>query len=285
MPSADPCPTALANGATPARLPGMLLLAASSALCACAPNLVVGERTCSEDGSATTIPAKTDPVAVSWSTSFENGTCDYTELAGYCYGAPPASLEMVTSPVHSGQFAAAFSVVSADSTGDQKRCFRQGALPQAAYYGAWYWIPALATNTALWNLFHFVGGDPSALLPSLWDVSLSNAPNGELQLFVYDFLNTVNGIKGAVRRPANSPPVPIATWFHIQFYLERAADATGEIRLYQDGQLLLDVTNVITDDSSFGQWYVGNLATGLMPPNSTVYVDDVSIGSTLDWTP
>ena len=67
----------------------------------------------------------------------------------------------------------------------------------------------------------------------------------------------------------------------MQFYLVRAADPTGEVALYQDGELLLDQTNILTDDSSVGQWYVGNLATGLTPSESTLYVDDVSIRATL----
>jgi hypothetical protein len=44
---------------------------------------------------------------------------------------------------------------------------------------------------------------------------------------------------------------------------------------------LFDLTNILTDDSSVGQWYVGNLATGLTPPASTLYVDDVTIRATL----
>jgi hypothetical protein len=59
--------------------------------------------------------------------------------------------------------------------------------------------------------------------------------------------------------------------------LKRAADATGEVALYQDGELLIQATDLITDDSSWGQWYVGNLAQGLTPPDSTLYVDDVTL--------
>jgi len=253
------------------------LLAATSVLFACQPKLTVGQWECSENGAPVGVPPNTDPIAVPWSTSFENGFCDYTQLAGFCFADPAASYRTVASPVHSGQFAAAFSVTTADSTGTQTRCVRQGALPPAAYYGAWYYVPARATNSAFWNLLHFQGGDPS-VQHYLWDVSLVNTPNGDLQLAVYDFLAN-NGL-GMVRKP-NAPPIPIAAWFHIQFYLKRAADATGEIVLYQDGQRLLDVSGVITDDSTWGQWYVGNIATGLMPPDSTVYVDDVTIDTKL----
>jgi hypothetical protein len=248
---------------------GVLALSAA----ACEPQLRVGEWVCSTD-AATPIPAKTDPVAVPWSSSFEDRFCDYTQLAGFCYSDPSASYEIVTTPVHSGKYAAAFHVNSADPEAIQARCVRQGALPVAAYYGAWYFIPALARNSKVWNLIHFQGGELSGL-HGLWDVSLANTSSGDLQLIVFDFLN------GVVRRPPNSVPVPIGAWFHIQLYLKRAADPTGEVALYLDGRELFKTDNLITDDSDYGQWYVGNFADGLMPSDSTLYVDDVSIGATL----
>jgi hypothetical protein len=60
--------------------------------------------------------------------------------------------------------------------------------------------------------------------------------------------------------------------------LQRAADATGEFTLRVSGQVALDLTGLATDDSQWGQWFVGNYAMALTPPSSTVYVDDVSIG-------
>jgi hypothetical protein len=82
-----------------------------------------------------------------------------------------------------------------------------------------------------------------------------------------------------VRRPETATPIPIGEWFHLELYLKRAADATGEVALYQDGELLFRATDLITDDSDWAQWYVGNLATDLTPPESTLYVDDVTIRS------
>jgi hypothetical protein len=145
--------------------------------------------------------------------------------------------------------------------------------PAAAYYGAWYFIPATATNTALWNLVHFRGGT-SAQQHGLWDISLVNGANGALEAVVFDFLN------GTTRRASRPTPVPIGEWFHLELYLKRAADATGEVALYQDDQLLFEAKNLITDDTSWGEWYVGNLATRLAPRDSTLYVDDVTIRST-----
>ncbi|HEX2673469.1 MAG TPA: heparin lyase I family protein, partial [Polyangiaceae bacterium] len=109
----------------------------------------------------------------------------------------------------------------------------------------------------------------------LWDVTLiNNASDTGVQLLAYDFIN------GTVRKPTNPPTVPIGEWFHIQFYLKRASNATGAIRLYQNGKLLVEKTGIVTDDSTWGQWFVGNIAKGLTPPDSTLYVDDVTIDTT-----
>jgi hypothetical protein len=64
-------------------------------------------------------------------------------------------------------------------------------------------------------------------------------------------------------------------------FLKRASDATGEVQVYQDGVSVLHQIGIITDDSAWAQWYVGNLATNLTPPESTIYVDDVSISGSL----
>ncbi len=249
---------------------GWPVLATALVLAACQPTLHVGEWTCTEQGEDASIPDTSDPVAMPWSTGFENQFCDYTQVAGFCYSGMGASYEIVSSPVHSGRSAAAFRITSGDMESYQTRCVRQGVLPRAAYYGVWYFVPALAQNSALWNLLHFQGGSPSGA-HGLWDVSLVTRADGALEATVFDFLN------GRTHRATNPRPIPIGEWFHFEFYLKRAADRTGEVALYQDGQLLLQVTNTITDDSEWGQWYLGNLATGLMPADSTLYVDDVTI--------
>jgi hypothetical protein len=245
-------------------------LTLAAALVSCEPTLVVGDWCAPSDAGT---PLKTDAIQTPWSTGFEQGFCDFTQTAGFCLADAHAAYRVVTSPVHSGQFAAAFDVYTS-AAGYQARCVRQGALPPAAYYGAWYYVPVAATNLANWNLLHFQGGDQSGQ-HNLWDVSLKSTSTGDLQLFVYDSVNSVT------RNAQNPEAVPIGSWFHVELYLKRAADTTGEIALYQDGQVLIDVTGLATDDSDFGQWFVGNLAAALTPPNSTLYVDDVTIGPTL----
>jgi hypothetical protein len=55
---------------------------------------------------------------------------------------------------------------------------------------------------------------------------------------------------------------------------------TGEITLWQDSAMAGHLTRLAADPTDWGQWYVGNLADHLVPPASTVYVDDVTISLT-----
>ncbi|MFO7178969.1 MAG: hypothetical protein DIU78_009745 [Pseudomonadota bacterium] len=243
--------------------------------CACEPQLTVGAAACLEAAPLIGPEEGGDPIpslepVEAWATSFESGFCDYRFVpGGFCYRDADSEYGIVEWPVRSGRRAAAFSVTSdPDLEGMQARCVREGILPEAAYYGAWYYIPDPARNEGNWNLFHFQGGDD---LHGLWDVSLASSEDGQLSLYIYDFL------RRRFRRPAEPRPVPIASWFHVELYLRRSADETGAVALYQDGQLLWEANELITDDSEWGQWYLGNLADALSPETSTLYVDDVTI--------
>lgn len=214
------------------------------------------------------------PLAVPWSTGFEGASGDswVPSSASDCYVSGGATFQLVTTPVHSGQHSAAFSVNTAIASPSQTRCLKQGVLPTAAYYSAWYYVPAPAANAGNWNLLHFQGANApsSASAHGLWDVSLANGANGSLQAVVYDFLR--------MRLLQTTGTVPTGAWVHFEVYLQRAADTTGRFTLRLDGQVVLDLTGLATDDSLWGQWFVGNFATVLSPATSTVYVDDVSIG-------
>lgn len=247
--------------------------------CSCS-KLVIASFQCQEpqdSGAATAdIGDSGEPFPFPWSTGFESGFCDYLAGSGFCYTSPgdSARYRIVTSPVHSGKYAAAFSVIGDKSKNDtDSRCVRQGILPEQAYYSAWYYVPAIANNSGVWNLFHFQGPSPDK---GLWDISLINHPEtGGLQLVLYQFQpSTAHDL---------SPDIPIGTWFHLQMLLKIASTATGEVGVWLDGNSIYQQGSLATDplDSKFAQWYVGNLATDMSPRESTIYVDDVSVEPTL----
>lgn len=239
----------------------------------CEPQVVVGDWPCGSApkqdaaGAAGEGATPAVPIEVPWSTGFEDGFCGYSTVGGFCYGDPGTSYGF-SAEAHGGRRAAAFSVST--STGEEEsRCVREGILPNEAYYGAWFFLPK-ATVTSNWNLMHFRGSKADEL-HGLWDVSVDSTDDGTLFLYLYDFLN-----KKPRRRDTPIAVTP-GTWTHIVFYLRRAVDATGEVALFQDGRELLRFKDITTDDSSWGQWYVGSLAVSLTPPDAIVYVDDVTI--------
>lgn len=260
----------------------LVLCVAAWSMLACQSESVIAAWSCPQPSEATQLgsagaagsggsSATGDAFPQPWSTGFENGWCDFADGRGAFADSGERSKEVVTEPVHSGSFAAAFTINSANP--GQMRCMRQGSMPSEAKYGAWYYIPALAkveTPDGIWNLFHFQG-DNELNRGHLWDISLVNLASGALRLEVFNYW---------VKLPDQSkaPPIPIGAWFHIEMYWKRAADDTGEVIVYQDGVAIFQVANVQTDNSdSMVQWYVGNYAHLLDPVDSTVYVDDVTI--------
>jgi hypothetical protein len=216
------------------------------------------------------------PLPAPWKTGFEAGLCNYEGEAGFCYADPDSSYRVVTSPVHSGTQAAAFDMnASSADRQRQTRCVRQGVFPTEAYYGAWYYVPSELTQSGAhdWNLFHFQGGMPMTLLHNLWDVSMDDSAGNGLEAFIYDDVN--NEHYGQV----DPRPVPTDRWVHLEFYWKRATDATGEVALFQDGEEIIRRSGIPTDDSAFGEWYVGNYTPDLTEASATVtvYVDDVTV--------
>lgn len=264
---------------------GTSLLAAGIVVLGCDAPIAVGEWKCASaplfippDGSP--LPAGKDlPVASNWSTGFEDGFCGYIEANGFCYGDSDARHYLVASPVRSGRRAAAFAVTtSPQRDGRQTRCVREGTLPEDAYYGAWFYVPRGTVNNGNWNLMHFRGSDDTELR-NLWDVSVETREDGSL-------VPRIAGYVGS--RPArtiDTITLPRDTWFSLLVRLRRADTPTGAVALYVNGQQVFEQSALITDDSTWGQWYVGNLATDLTPEQSTIYVDDVTISDSLPTQP
>lgn len=254
-------------------------VAALLSLSACSePTLLVGELGCGEsEGGASGGDDISDDdglLDAPWQTSFEDSFCSYRRDAGFCYSYEGAGFRLVTSPVRTGPFAAAFDLdMDVPNFQHQARCVREGALPEAAVYGAWFYIPSGASDPENWNLVHFQGGEPGQRGPraGTWDVTVGQSRTGELALYVAD-------LRRETRHEQLDPvPLPTDRWFHLEFYLKRAADPTGEVALFQDGKELIRVSGVVTDDNTVTEWYVGNYALSLSPAQSTLYVDDVTI--------
>jgi len=216
-------------------------------------------------------PAKDLSITSEWTTGFDDGFCGYQRARGYCYSAQDASFSVVESPTNTGRFAAAFSITTdPEKKGLQARCVREGQFPNDAYYSAAFYVPSGTISNGNWNLMHFQGGSESQDLHGLWDVSLRTDKTGTLTPELIGYLGDLLVLAPGVEAPRDA-------WFSLTVHIQRDAQEQGVVGLYLDGTKIVERTGITTDDSTWGQWYVGNLATDLDPAESTVYVDDVSI--------
>jgi hypothetical protein len=225
------------------------------------------------DGS---VEPYTGGIDLPWSNGFEDGFCGYAHARGYCYSDPEAAYSLVESPTHSGVRAARFFVTATGNRGRQTRCVREGALPPDATYGAWYFLPDVPETTVNWNLMFFQVTGTNPLNAKVWDVSIHIADDGTLRLHMFDQINNDDVV---APKDDEIPELPVGSWVHLEFRWKRALGTTGEVQLFQDGVRIQHAENIQTDrsDSTWAQWYVGNLVDSQTPPESTVYVDDVSI--------
>ena len=225
--------------------------------------------------------------AVLWSSTFEVG--DLSEWSkdghgGAFFDNATAGPSATSEVAHRGRFAGMATVTTMPGTTSISYLFRNQPSVPEAYYSAWFYIPtSFAVKTWL-SLIHFNGsrsGDGSDL-SALWDLNLYPRLDGSLVAHLYDYVAQTN-LEQTV--PA---PVPVARWVHFEVFIRKAADATGDIAVWQDGVSILDNRNVVTAANDWLQWDVGGSSDDVTPPRAVVYVDDAAISlarlGTRDWS-
>jgi hypothetical protein len=225
--------------------------------------------------------------SILWSATFEVG--DLSEWAADGHGGvlvdgapmPPSATLTVA---HHGRYAGMATVTPVPGTASINYLYRNQPNLPAAYYSAWFYLASSFTVKGWLSLMHFnnsSSGDGKNL-SAAWDLNLYPRPDGSLIAHLYNYV-AVNNLEQAV-----PVPVPIATWVHFEVFLRKAADATGEVAVWQDGVSILDRRNVATAATDWMQWDAGASSNDVTPPTAVVYVDDAAISlsrlGTSDWT-
>jgi hypothetical protein len=70
--------------------------------------------------------------------------------------------------------------------------------------------------------------------------------------------------------------IPVGRWFHVEAFLRTATDDSGEIAVWQDGELTFRATGR-TSETTHSEWMVGAVADGLTTAASELYIDDAAI--------
>jgi hypothetical protein len=214
-----------------------------------------------------------DPDVIWWN-DHESG-----DLSGWTGGVAPggfilpgsSEVEVVKGIARSGQYALLVNDKSPDAR-DYPLAARNGPLPLEIYCSAWYYLPLPLHPKTYWWFMLFRSRHPPYDSQSFRD---------EVHL---SFTVRADGTMGSVLespewgsvQPLVDREIPVGRWFHIEAFLRTAADPSGEVMVWQDGELTFHATGQ-TSETTYTEWMVGAVADGLTTPASQVYIDDAAI--------
>lgn len=214
-----------------------------------------------------------------WTATFEGGTLDeWTNAKGGQVVMPPSpgSIQVSTDHVHGGHYAADLVIDAESSSGQQNAVLaREGDLPMAAYYSAWYYVPVTVQVSDFWVIFKLRRRsvvDDASTVGELFDVDLVNDTEGEMTLQVYDFR-----ANSAVPLQVQGLVVPVGVWFQIEAYYRDASDSTGALTVWFDGREIVDLEGAATSPTPWVEWDVVSVGNNLTPATATLFADDCAI--------
>jgi hypothetical protein len=215
-----------------------------------------------------------DDPDVLWWNDHESG-----DLSGWTGGAAPGGfvipgasrVEVVEGIARSGAYAL---LVTDESPGarDYPLAARNGPLPSDVYCSAWYYLPEPLHPKTYWWYMLFRSRHPPYDSQSFRDevrLSFTNRADGTMgSVLVSPDLGTV--------QPLVDRDIPIGRWFHVETFLRTGTDASGEVSVWQDGELTFHATGK-TSDTAYSEWMVGGVVDGLVTPASQLYIDDAAL--------
>jgi hypothetical protein len=217
---------------------------------------------------------------VLWTGLFEGDTFDEWTADGggdaLAFPQPPNLIELTTERVRHGSYAAKLTIdaPAGGSRGSAALARSGGALPEAAYYSAWYYLPRSITVGMYWVIFKFRQQDQSTM-DELFDLDLINLDSGEMSLQLYDHRR-----QGVVPLDLTNPVVPVGRWFQIEAFYRNAQDDTGRLTFWLDGRAIIDIANQPMAPTPFVEWNASSIAQELTPSTAVIYVDDCAISRT-----
>ena len=216
-----------------------------------------------------------DDPDVLWWNDHESG-----DLSGWTGGAAPggfvipgsSTVEVVDGGIaRSGAYALRVTDLSPNSR-DYPLAARSGPLPLEVYCSAWYYVPLPLRPRSYWWFMLFRSKHPPYG---------SQAFRDEIRL---SFTTRADGTMGSELlgpdlgkvAPLVDREIPVGRWFHIEAFLRTATDDSGEIAVWQDGELTFRATGR-TSETTHSEWMVGAVADGLTTAASELYIDDAAI--------
>jgi hypothetical protein len=246
-----------------------------------------------------------------WSTGFESGDLsDWSAPAGMggtfeadAGGANPSvtpTIERAHTGAYSVKFASTAAVQGSPFSPGGSCLYKEGQFPQAAYYSAWYYIPAFYETLSAWSLLKFMvpksaaaedaGGDDASTSAAstatalggalgaseLLDLNVLSLPGQVMTLVLFDARHQY--LESPLPNPV--PYLPIGRWFQIECFYRNDSGPGGELTVWLDGAPIYDVQRPMGGETPFIVFAICSLADDLSPQSAALYVDDVAIS----WT-
>lgn len=161
-------------------------------------------------------------------------------------------------------------ILAEGSGGTRLFRWREPRAYEEAYYTAWFFFPTVYRPNEWWNIFQFKSSTSSRNDP-FWSLTVGNRPDGSMYLYLRDSRHERSFTQDVV-------DVPVGVWVQITCFLHQSAQDTGELRCWQDGILLWDLSGISTKyPDGDNAWSVNNYSSGASPVPTVIYVDDASI--------
>lgn len=247
--------------------------------------------------------------SILWQDDFESGSLDHwtnkssTVQGGGVFntGGKDAAAVITEKVSHSGRYSVGAVIRDAYRCQNGKRAVRlmrwtdqmadiEGDFfPKKCFFSTWVFVP-VAYNAkkygdwdpgdgGWWNIFQFKANDAQDQSCSVFNLDLFlDEETRTAQIGGYHHLQSRYYQQ---KRPIS---VPIRRWFHLEVFLEVAFEDNGQIQVWQDGNLILDIQDIptiITTKNSWVTWGVGNytdhIEGGKTPGSATVYFDDAAV--------
>jgi hypothetical protein len=200
-----------------------------------------------------------------------------------------ASISISDEQAHSGRYSAKLSGAKTFVDGSYPTIggglYESGIFPEAAYYSAWYFVPAYDPNVSGWDIFRFCddpssadggGGDPvdDGPVPVTFRLRLEALPGAGIGVMLID----VRAQYGSSPFPDLVPTIPISQWFQVECFLRSPAAGTGELAVWLNGVQIYDIVRpmptVLQQSLCFS---VCSLFQASAPASATLFVDDVAV--------
>ncbi len=229
----------------------------------------------------TLTPVPTDSPDIFWQAGFETGDIsEWTAHGDWLRQGNTATYQVQTKIVKSGEYAVQLTIDTSSGSSQAAYLFYWDQLPNAAYYSAWYYIPANIDTEDWWNVMQWkstYNGDSDYSRPVF---VLDGAIFGQTALSLC-YLPDRDVDKQCWKQ--TTAALPQDQWVHIEVYYERDK-VDGHVIVWQDGVKLFDITGYPTVLSDGTLYYsVNHYTDGINPDVSSIYIDDVVISYDRVW--